>query len=641
MKKIFFISLMALMVLGLVKTTYAQESNVDSETTGISALTAINDLGTTEPTTLPGDGLNYFFKNLGRTLQETFTFNLEKKTELQLRHASDNLAELQKTLEIKKDDPKLQELLQKTQDKYQNLIDKVGERIDSIQAKDADLAKKLTDKLTEAQLKQQQFLQNLEDNAKNLSADRLEKIKITREKSLERLSQALQTVEQKSEEITQKLEQNLENRKATYEKRLEQLRVLQNLNNILPDGQVKDAFNQAQDTAGNLLIESLRQNPNTENGNNLKERLQNMSEDSAQQLKIMNFIEQKLKERASGQLNSISREINDAAKKELNALKNDLEKTTDETGTRILLKSLQNGDNNSLQILDQIKNTVKNPQVQNAIKETQNNQIETVKEKINSSSEIKHLTEKEVPNRMGDPKQRCPDISRAKSLLVWEPAIGFDEGLNKTIADFKKRLENKPHIAVFTPSFLPLKGPAEEKALEVMEQLVGWEFDIFTARLDKKLEKETHGGRMHIYRLGPGSILDKYFLPIRAALRAKKLNKKYDYQVSWAIMASYGALAATLFSWIVKGSKPMLLSVYEGDITEKMLKKGKMLAPIYRFIFRQAHRWQVIGQMSEQQRAWLEDERKVQAIKIDDDKKLLAKRTKEMFQELEILSTRL
>ena len=264
-----------------------------------------------------------------------------------------------------------------------------------------------------------------------------------------------------------------------------------------------------------------------------------------------------------------------------------------------------------------------------------------VKEKINSSSEIKHLTEKEVPNRMGDPKQRCPDISRAKSLLVWEPAIGFDEELNKTIADFKKRLENKPHIDVFTPSFLPLKGPAEEKALEVMEQLVGWEFDIFTARLDKKLEKETHGGRMHIYRLGPGSILDKYFLPIRAALRAKKLNKKYDYQVSWAIMASYGALAATLFSWIVKGSKPMLLSVYEGDITEKMLKKGKMLAPIYRFIFRQAHRWQVIGQMSEQQRAWLEDERKVQAIKIDDDKKLLAKRTKEMFQELEILSTRL
>lgn len=264
-----------------------------------------------------------------------------------------------------------------------------------------------------------------------------------------------------------------------------------------------------------------------------------------------------------------------------------------------------------------------------------------VKEKTNSQSKIVHLTEKEVPNRMGDPKQRCPDISRAKSLLAWEPVIGFEEGLNKTINDFRKRLENRPHIAVFAPSFLPLKGPAEEKASEVMNKLAGWEFDVFTARLDKKLEKESHYGRVHVYRLGVGSIWDKYLLPARAAFYAKKLNEKYNYQVSWAVMASYGALAATLFSWITKGSKPMLLSVYEGDITEKMLKKGKMLAPIYKFIFHQAHRWQIIGQMNEKQRAWLEDERNVQAIRADDSKELLAKRTKEMFQELEILSTRM
>ena len=45
--------------------------------------------------------------------------------------------------------------------------------------------------------------------------------------------------------------------------------------------------------------------------------------------------------------------------------------------------------------------------------------------------------------------------------------------------------------------------------------------------------------------------------------------------------------------------------------------------------------------MNEQQRAWLEDERNVQAISIDDDRDLLAKRTKELIQELEILSTRM
>jgi len=39
-----------------------------------------------------------------------------------------------------------------------------------------------------------------------------------------------------------------------------------------------------------------------------------------------------------------------------------------------------------------------------------------------------------------DPKQRQPDITRAKTYLTWEPTIPLDEGLQKTIADFQRRL---------------------------------------------------------------------------------------------------------------------------------------------------------------------------------------------------------
>ena len=85
---------------------------------------------------------------------------------------------------------------------------------------------------------------------------------------------------------------------------------------------------------------------------------------------------------------------------------------------------------------------------------------------------------------------------------------------------------------------------------------------------------------------------------------------------------------------------PFLLSVFEGDIEEKCLRAVKCW-PMYRLIFQRANRWQVIGKMSEMQRLWLEDERKVQAIPENGNFDLLAKRTKEMFQELEILSTRL
>ncbi|HEY1505989.1 MAG TPA: UDP-glucuronic acid decarboxylase family protein [Stellaceae bacterium] len=48
-----------------------------------------------------------------------------------------------------------------------------------------------------------------------------------------------------------------------------------------------------------------------------------------------------------------------------------------------------------------------------------------------SSSKIEHR-----PLPVDDPTQRCPDISRAKSLLGWEPKVPLETGLKKTIEYF-------------------------------------------------------------------------------------------------------------------------------------------------------------------------------------------------------------
>lgn len=53
-------------------------------------------------------------------------------------------------------------------------------------------------------------------------------------------------------------------------------------------------------------------------------------------------------------------------------------------------------------------------------------------EKTNSKSELINL---EMP--VDDPKQRKPDISRAKKLLNWEPKISLEQGLESTIQYFK------------------------------------------------------------------------------------------------------------------------------------------------------------------------------------------------------------
>jgi UDP-glucuronate decarboxylase len=50
-----------------------------------------------------------------------------------------------------------------------------------------------------------------------------------------------------------------------------------------------------------------------------------------------------------------------------------------------------------------------------------------------SSSEITYY-----PLPQDDPKQRRPDITRARNILDWAPTINLDEGLERTIAFFRK-----------------------------------------------------------------------------------------------------------------------------------------------------------------------------------------------------------
>lgn len=47
----------------------------------------------------------------------------------------------------------------------------------------------------------------------------------------------------------------------------------------------------------------------------------------------------------------------------------------------------------------------------------------------------------EPASRLGDdPQRRRPDITRAKEILGWEPAISLEEGLHKTIPYFKEKM---------------------------------------------------------------------------------------------------------------------------------------------------------------------------------------------------------
>ena len=61
---------------------------------------------------------------------------------------------------------------------------------------------------------------------------------------------------------------------------------------------------------------------------------------------------------------------------------------------------------------------------------------EEIRKLASSKSEIVYR-----PLPQDDPKQRKPDISRARQVIGWEPAIGRDEGLKVTMAYFQERMK--------------------------------------------------------------------------------------------------------------------------------------------------------------------------------------------------------
>ncbi len=67
---------------------------------------------------------------------------------------------------------------------------------------------------------------------------------------------------------------------------------------------------------------------------------------------------------------------------------------------------------------------------------------QVVKEVVSGQfDENEDLVYQELPK--DDPTRRRPDISKAKELLDWEPKIGFEVGLKRTVEYFKRLKQGK------------------------------------------------------------------------------------------------------------------------------------------------------------------------------------------------------
>ncbi|MBU1176927.1 glycosyltransferase family 4 protein [Patescibacteria group bacterium] len=154
---------------------------------------------------------------------------------------------------------------------------------------------------------------------------------------------------------------------------------------------------------------------------------------------------------------------------------------------------------------------------------------------------------------------------------------------------------NQPKkVLIFSTAYLPLVGGVEIAVDEITKRLPGWQFDLITAKIQKGLKEEERINNVNIYRVGFGFNFDKYLLPFLGLIKAKKLEKKNNYNLTWSIMASFGGFLGLRFKKKYPNKK-WLLTLQEGDTPEHILERVGIFKKWFYQIFEKADYFQAIS----------------------------------------------
>jgi len=187
---------------------------------------AAEDLDVEEP------GPFSWLGDIARDVQIFFTFDPIKKSELELKKASRQLIRARNTVRENPDDTKLQARLEKFDEKYQELVERINARVENFKTEnpEAPELKNFLDKYTDHQLLHQQVLKRLEEQ---VSVEVMGMIRERREEHLERFGEVMNQLQNK-EELKERLKAGLENSQRAIEQRVLQVEILDELEEAVP-----------------------------------------------------------------------------------------------------------------------------------------------------------------------------------------------------------------------------------------------------------------------------------------------------------------------------------------------------------------------------------------------------------------------
>lgn len=149
-----------------------------------------------------------------------------------------------------------------------------------------------------------------------------------------------------------------------------------------------------------------------------------------------------------------------------------------------------------------------------------------------------------LPERQGNRMQAVVDTEKTRAL-GWSPSRSLKEDVASFVKNTKPEPVPEKRVLVFTTTFYPISGPAEDALQELITKMPDVHFDIITAAHTKEaLTVSSTVGNRTVYRVGFGSKFDKFLLPFLGTRKAVQLAKEHKYLFSWSIMATYGTLPA-------------------------------------------------------------------------------------------------
>lgn len=123
--------------------------------------------------------------------------------------------------------------------------------------------------------------------------------------------------------------------------------------------------------------------------------------------------------------------------------------------------------------------------------------------------------------------------------------------------------EKSKRILIFTTAFRPFIGGSEIALEHIIKGNTQHSFIILTPRLKPGLPRHENHRNYDLYRIGIGSIFDKYIFPLIGCLTALWLLQKHSFRLAHSFQASQAGGAAWLLKWLYP-SLPLIVTLQEG-----------------------------------------------------------------------------